>query len=93
MSKSENASRAFLVVGEVVLRDAANRQRERRRAVRLSQHHGRHGFRDIRRRDGTELLEIFTAHGGDRDAHILGILGALLRGDDDFFENSGRRRR
>ena len=85
--------RAFLVVGEVVLRDAANRETERGWAVRLGQDHGRHGLGDVRGGGGAQGIEVGTGDGRQRDADVLRVLLALLRGHHDFFKSAGRRGR
>ena len=81
--------RTFLMVREVILGHAADRQAERRGSVGLGQHHGRHGLRDVTRGDGTELGQLLTGDRGQRDADVLRVLRALLRGDNDFFEPAG----
>ena len=79
-----DCSRAFLMIREVVLRNASNRQTERRRAVRLGQYDCRHRLSDVTGADRTHGIEIIACNSRNRDADILRILCSLLGGYDNF---------
>ena len=49
--------------------------------------------RDIRQPGETEFGELIARKSGNRDAHVLHRLLALLGGDDHFFEKLRRRAR
>ena len=84
-----NRDRRFEIVGEVVLRNAAQVEDRDvgRPGVELEP---RHLLGDLRGVGHAQRFQLLARIGGDRDRHALRVLAALVRGDDDIAEGGGR---
>ena len=86
-----HGDRGFLLVAVVVLRDAADVEHDLRARVRVHAQ-VRHGLHDVGRRGDVEVLQRAVVERRHRDADVLDVLLAALRGDHDFLEGRGRTR-
>ena len=81
----EHRDGRFVMVREIVLRDAANVDRGVA-GVKLDDVQARGLLGDFGGRGVAEFANPFAAERGDRKAHVLQRLFALLRRDHDFFQ-------